>query len=183
MEIEIESKALISQENYNDLLQKYDIISSLTQVNHYFETEDQEFLANNSAMRVRVKNDTYELTLKIKALHKNIEHNFMIKKQQFEEILETRLIPNEIHELINIDSKLTRYDVISTTRNIFMYMDHKIEVDMTNFNPEVDYEIEIESDSIETANLIMQNLLSDNEIPFNSSVTKLARLANYKSKR
>src|SRR5699024_12827782 len=78
-EIEIEFKNLLTKEAFDYLLKAFLFpTNGQTQVNYYFETEQFDIQKNKCALRIREKNNTYQLTLKEPHLHGILEiHNYL----------------------------------------------------------------------------------------------------------
>src|SRR5690606_41963739 len=74
-ELEIEDKNMLEQNEYNRLLEAFEVKAEeiKTQTNHYFDTKDFSLKAKRCALRIRVKNEDYECTLKTPALEGNYE--------------------------------------------------------------------------------------------------------------
>ena len=75
--IEIEYKNLLTKQDFERLVQFFKIESNqfFTQQNHYFDTTDFRLKKSGSALRIREKNETYELTLKQPAAEGKLETN------------------------------------------------------------------------------------------------------------
>src|SRR5690625_3099304 len=64
-EIEIEYKVLLTKKEFEKIASSLPFsANSVTQVNHYFETNQFNFKKQQSALRIREKNNKYTLTLK-----------------------------------------------------------------------------------------------------------------------
>lgn len=178
MNYEYEAKALINIDDYNKLLSQYEINSSIYQVNTYFETKDNWFREHKSALRIRkIGSNPAILTLKIQIEDGNEEYDYELSQNQYTKLMDN-LIPPNFTFPITIP-KLDQKVVISTTRKVFTYLKHNIELDESNFNGTTDYEIEIEANSISIANDIMDTLAQENKITINSSCPKIARYFKY----
>ena len=64
--IEIEAKVLLLKEEYDTIIRELqlDKYRKVTQTNHYIDTKDSFLKRNGIALRVREKNEEFELTLK-----------------------------------------------------------------------------------------------------------------------
>ncbi len=183
MEREYEAKALVSQTDFEKLKGRFEIIDTVNQTNIYFETKDNFFKANNSALRIRLKNDTYQLTIKKRDADGNTEWNYQISKNIANNIINTKSINlanwefpfnEELHEL-NIYT-------IKTTRFCLKYNNYIIEADETLFNKTIDYELEIEAESLKLANALLTDLQKSTHINLLPSKAKIARYFEYNKK-
>ena len=76
---EIEFKQMITASIYNKLQEKYFKDSVLfKQVNYYIDTPDFKLKEHCSALRIRVKDNQYEMTLKTPAKVGLLEYNYIV---------------------------------------------------------------------------------------------------------
>lgn len=180
MEKEFEAKSLIKSSNSENVylkLQPY-FVKCIEQSNIYFDTEDDFYKKNNAALRLRKKNDYYELTLKVKKIDHNQETNIKISKIEYEEILSTKQFNYDLPLKHNIDSKLN-LSTIFTIRNVYNYNNIIIEFDKSYFNDYFDFEIEIEANNSEIANQNLNEVLNFLEISKIKSESKISRFHKY----
>lgn len=181
MTLELEQKALITEQQHDSLLNKYEIIDTKVQTNIYFETEDDYFKTLSSALRVRIIDNKYQLTLKIKAAQAgHTEYNYEIERSELENMMQTKQVPKQLSHMITKGILLTRHAIITTERKTFNYLDHIVELDKTDFGDNIDYEIEIESTDFSRATKTMDALLKENEIEFKPGCSKIKRYYQYK---
>lgn len=164
---------------YKAIHKKYNLVCQIKQINYYFETKDQYFKNSNSALRVRIIDDSIELTLKIKTSDGSIEHNFIIEDSIFNDMMSAFTVPNQLLDLIHDDIIIDQIIKIETTRSVISFRDYKVEVDLTNFGTTIDYEIEVEAETMCKAQEILDIFLSDNDIVFTNSSPKIARYFKY----
>ncbi len=180
MILELEQKALITKQEHDYLLNKYEITSTKVQTNIYFETDDDYFKTLSSALRVRVIGDTLQLTLKIKAAQTgHTEYNYDFTKLELEEMMTTHKLPKQLHSIVDKNILLTKHAIITTERKTFNYMDHIVELDKSDFGSTVDYEIEVESTDLHLAKNTMNSLLIENNIEFKEGCSKIKRYFEY----
>ena len=93
--IEIEFKNLLTKEAFERISQFFQIDSStfVSQQNHYFDTSHFDLKKQNSALRIREKQETFELTLKQPAAEGLLESNQMILKKEAEAFLNEGRFP------------------------------------------------------------------------------------------
>ncbi len=178
MNFEYEAKALISFEDYTNLISNYDIIETINQTNIYFETADEWFKYNKSALRIRmIDSEPTILTLKQKIKDGNIEHDFVLNTTETNSLINNFILPET--ELPLNDIILTKQFKMSTLRSKFSYNNLIIEVDRTDFKGVIDYEIEIEAPNIKIANETLKQLAQENNISLHPSAPKIARYFLY----
>ena len=172
---EFEDKCLINESDYYNIISNEKIISSVTQTNYYFDNKDY-LKDNNMALRIREKDSIYELTLKTKTNNGNVEKNIDIDVNIFNNMINNHVLDKQLCEQLEIPiSTFNSLKVIKTTRSSFNFNDHIVEVDFNTFNQTHDYEIEIESSSLEVANSVLNQLLDKYNITKQDSAPKIAR--------
>lgn len=180
--LEIETKAMIDEREYNYILSLYSN-KSYIQTNYYID--DKEFsLSKQYGLRIRFKNNQYELTLKISAEEGKIEINQNITENDFLNYKNNHIFPigeveNKLNEL-NIDiNSLFIFGEMTTTRTDIKYNGSLISVDKSVYCNVVDYEVECESTSLIKANNDLKTFLKEKDVDFKiNHLTKLARLIN-----
>ncbi len=178
MNFEYEAKALISFEDYTKLISSYEIIETINQTNIYFETADDWFKHNKSALRVRtIEGKPAVLTLKQKIKDGNIEHDFPLSSEEKSLLINQFTLPET--ELPFTDIILSKQFKMGTIRSKFLYNGLTIEIDQTDFNGIIDYEIEIEAPNIKIANEAIKQLAQENNISLHPSAPKIARYFLY----
>lgn len=178
--LEIETKALISEKEYNHILSSCDN-KSYIQANYYID--DKNFsLSKQYGLRIRFKNNKYELTLKISAEEGKLEINQNITENDFLNYKNNHIFPigevkNKLSELnIEINS-LFIFGEIITTRTDINYNGSLISVDKSTYSNVTDYEVECESTSLIKANNDLKSFLKEKDVDFKiNHLTKLARL-------
>ncbi len=179
MQFEHEAKSLISKLEFEKLLKKYNLNQYIHQENIYFESIDNYFKNNNSALRIRNYNNLrYELTIKIKDQNMtNQEYNYPLTKAQFDQIKNTYKLPE--YDYPFLIPTLTSCVSTATKRYQLPYAGHLVELDYTIFNQSSDYEIEVEAKSADIASRIMNEFLAENSLTFSKSMPKIARYFLY----
>src|SRR4051812_48650717 len=149
--IEIEYKNLLARKDFNRLSQFFQINSSqfFTQQNHYFDTKDFDLKKLASALRIREKNKTFELTLKQPAAEGKLESNQAIYKTDAEAFLNEGLFPaGEVQAIIKqaglnpLDFKY--FGTLRTDRAEVSYRGGLIVLDHSFYAEKEDYELEYE---------------------------------------
>lgn len=172
---EFEAKCLINENDYNNIINNENIISRVTQTNYYFDNDDY-LKDNNMALRIRKKDNTYELTLKTKTENGNVEKNIDIDVDTFNNMVNNHVLDKVLCDQLEISiSTFNSLKVIKTTRSSFNFNNHIIEVDFNTFDQAYDYEIEIESSCLELAYDVLNQLLDKYNITKLDSAPKIAR--------
>ena len=161
--METELKLMLDRQGYEFWLQSA-TIRELRQVNHYFNLAEFE----NMMLRIREKEETYELTLKVSELEKagvfvNREMNYRISQADFSEYVKNGISTKLLNQIYNINLPLHTADYLgslTTYRSIVMWKDVKLELDKNEYFDVVDYEIECESDDLQTLEEIKEMLKS-----------------------
>ena len=77
---EIEFKQLLSKDHYQAIYDTYFLDTKpFSQTNYYIDTPNFDLKSHHSALRIRIKDDTYEMTLKVPAEIGLMEYNFDTK--------------------------------------------------------------------------------------------------------
>lgn len=178
--IEFEAKALLKKKDYEKLINSYPE-KIYSQTNYYIDYNDLS-LSKHFGLRIRQKENIFELTIKIKNKDNNLEINQKISKQQFNNFKENNIFPKgevltKLNEF-NVNIQLLKiFSYMTTYRKDIKYQNSLISIDKSEYNNLIDYEIECESSSKENASKILMLFLKENGIEFNSNTTtKLQRL-------
>jgi uncharacterized protein YjbK len=175
-------------------------VSTFTQINYYFDTEELSLKDRDTTIRIRKIIEPlkkYELTLKT-PLRKSNNSNIKIKNEfsldldeQIAECIITKgnfknyyfllnQILNEVKEEICPD-KITLIGNLKTIREIYLldYNYDPINIDISSYLGEEDYEIEWETDKVYEAANILVKILNKLEITVsNNTLSKNTRFIN-----
>ncbi|MEH6946516.1 CYTH domain-containing protein [Peribacillus asahii] len=180
--IEIEFKNLLSKEAFERLVHYFQIApdSFITQQNHYFDTKDFDLKKQYSALRIREKNEAYELTLKQPAKEGLLESNQALSKQEAEAFLHNGLFPEGPIQALLIQAKLNPSDFICfgslrTDRAELPFQDGLLVVDHSFYAGKEDYELEYEVQDAESGEKIFRELLETLQIPLQETENKVKR--------
>jgi uncharacterized protein YjbK len=177
-QIEKEIKYLINEADYSKLvsLQNAD---SIVQINYYFDTCDLWCYQNNVTIRIRQKNDNYELTTKQKtkaslSYHHSIENNIKLSQRMFENYLSKGIEPNQLG--LYIGNHLYFIGKLETYRSK-LNLGHGVvlDVDKNQYNNTVDYEIELEFEDYSQIDIIEQFLAAQKIDVRKAEYSKFAR--------
>lgn len=181
--IEIEAKVLLTKEQYDTVvsylhLQRY---RKIKQTNHYVDTLNRVLKDNDFALRVREKEDLV-LTLKTPLSEGLLEKNQTLSWREYEALEDSNIFPHgnikSFLELCGFDTSELRVLASLTTHRIELeYEDGLVSLDENFYGDNIDYELEIESSSMERAEELVKRLLNEagiTEFKFNK-LSKQAR--------
>ncbi len=187
-EIEIEFKNLLLIDEYQRLVKHFRLSDSkeTIQENHYFETADFQLKNQHAALRIRVKEDNCQLTLKqpnpngagLLETHADLTSNeaeqwikgSFTPKKEVQRALETMDISL---------SELQYGGMLKTYRIETSYQDTLIVLDKSEYNDHTDYELELEAKDEQYGLQVFQTILDNHDIPKRKTANKIERF--YKS--
>ena len=181
--IEIEAKCLITKEEYNQVIDFYkaDKIKKIKQTNYYIDTEDLKLKQFGMALRIREKENDFELTLKAPLAEGLLEKNEIISWKQYETYKEDNVFPDcplvDFIKMLNIKVEdLKILTQLTTDRIEIKDIDESgvLSIDKNSYNNVIDYELEFEGPSIEKASAVLEKICLDAKINY---------IANTKSKQ
>ena len=170
--LEIEFKTKISEEIYNNLMKEYNLEKQiLTQINYYFETEDN-FLKNNKiTLRIRQKGEQYKLTSKLHTDEGTQETHIYLTKNDALKMIENGFNAH----IIGFPHYVKNIAKLQTERVSFLYKKGKMFFDKNTYYGNTDYEIEFEADSKDEGKIIFLNFLKEKNIPYEKLKSKSYR--------
>lgn len=185
-ELEIEFKNILTKEQYESLLQKFQVSDEmiLRQTNHYFDTKDFHLKKLSSGLRIRETKDHVVCTLKERtAANTHLETTDNISREQadlmlkgngfFAESVKARLLQLAIPiEQLGVFGSLTTDRVELTYKGGTIVFDHSFYLNCD------DYEVEYESYEESLGKEIFNNFLQENNIPKQTADKKIARFMN-----
>ncbi len=185
--IEIEFKNMLTKIEYESLLKYFKISQSqiFSQENHYFDTPDFALKSNNSALRIRKKGGTYEMTLKQPANEGLLETNQVIGEEEVlmaihQGILPTGIIRSLIEEYQISFSTIEYFGSLITERVELEYKQGLLVLDHSIYLSKEDYELEYEVEDYQFGEKIFLELLKQLKIPSRKTENKIVRF--YKQK-
>lgn len=185
--IEIEAKVLLLKDEYNAIIEKLNLqkYRKIKQTNHYIDTPDRYLKKNGIALRIREKDEEFELTLKTPLSEGLLEKNENISWRDFENLSERQIFPdgNIRKFLLILGVKVSDLKVLTSLCTERIHVEFEgfgLTLDKNIYSNIVDYELEVESSSIERAQQEIENILNECDIKnfsFNK-VSKQARALN-----
>ena len=150
--LEIEFKILITKDIYNRIINEYPPNRTYQQTNHYLLHPRLSKL--RYSLRIRDKNNQFELTLKQPQKQGTLETNLMIDQETKDKILNHQLVENEVFDKLkplNLNSMMFITDYYLTTiRHEIVTNEGLICVDFNSYNHLYDYELEYEVNDYQT---------------------------------
>ncbi|WAA08648.1 CYTH domain-containing protein [Fervidibacillus albus] len=185
--VEIEFKNLLTKQEFDRLKNHFSIqeIDFFCQVNNYFDTPDFLLKTNGMALRIRKKNNSFELTLKEPNEVGLLETNEPIAKEDVQAMLAgTSFFQGEIKtrlEQLNIRTDtIVHFGQLTTFRAEFPYRDGLAVLDKNLYFKMVDYELEYEVTDEKIGEKHFTDLLHTFQIPRRKTENKIVRF--YKEK-
>ena len=169
---EIEFETLISEEKYNELIDKFGLDNNVfAQTNHYFDTDDTKLMAEKTVLRIRQKGNNYKITKKTRAEVGADETHILISKEKALDYLKDGFdasvigIPYFVHKI----AELTTYRVSTPYKNGTLFFDKSV------YYGKVDYEIEYEVDEVKEGMEDFKQFLNSYNIEYKESIRKSKR--------
>ncbi len=178
--IEIEAKVLLRKEDYEKLISLFPNEKGYAQTNYYIDSEERILAKEGIALRVRLKNGAYEMTLKTPLSEGLLEKNCPLSEEEFI-ALQKGLFPSKdiarFLTMLDIDvSKLKILTSLTTYRIDVHYRDGLLSIDRNEYSGKTDYEVELEYNHLDGAQKVLKSLLNENNIPCEfSKATKVHR--------
>ncbi|MBY0121009.1 CYTH domain-containing protein [Bacillus sp. S/N-304-OC-R1] len=180
--IEIELKNIVTKEEFNSLIQYFNFCEEdfFSQENHYFDTKDFALKKAGCALRIRQKNNQFELTLKQPHNEGLLETNEYIEAHTAEKMFQSgEIISQSIKNLIremNIDpANMQYFGSLTTRRAETKYNNGLIVLDHSFYLNKEDYEIEYEVSNREEGLEVFSSLLTQLRIPLRKTENKIMR--------
>ena len=180
--IEIEAKALVSQEDYRTLCHAFPGVERYRQTNYYIDSEDHILVKEGIALRIREKAGIYELALKTPLSQGLLEKTNVITMNQFAMLRDFNEFPQadikRFLTMLDIDvSKLKILSSMTTERIDIAYEGGLLSLDRNTYNGVTDYEIEFEYNNMKEAERILSDLLESHKIEVKLSTISKSRRA------
>ena len=169
--IEIEAKALVSKADYEKLALKYKNYGAYIQVNHYIDSMDGILSKEKLALRIRERDNHFEMTLKVPLSQGLLEKNCTWNKETFVNFRDNGVFPDgDIKKMLNmldIHTKSLKIITSLTTERIDVpYENGKLSIDKNTYSGMNDHEIELEHNNEGDAEKYLEQLLKENAIPY-----------------
>ncbi len=179
--IEIEAKALVSEKEYLSLVALFPSHPAYTQTNYYIDTQDRLLAKEGIALRIRERDDRFELTLKTPLSEGKLEKNALISREEFDAFLLKGIFPkgDTARFLTMLDFNVEDLRILTslkTKRVDIEYENGLLSLDKNTYSGITDYEIEFEYNNLQDAEVILKNFLESHHVPcVFSKATKVHR--------
>lgn len=181
-EIEIEFKNLLNEDEYSRLENFFNIKDKEANphINHYFETENFDLKKKQAALRIREKDNYYQLTLKEPHPEGLLETHDTMSTEEAASWINNNIIPKpqvavQLNEL-GIDFAALRYGgTLTTNRKETVYKDTTIVLDYSTYNGQEDFELEVEAYDKTHGEKVFRELLSELNISKKETPNKIQR--------
>lgn len=184
---EIEFKQLLSQSQYQSIYNKYfSEMQPFSQTNYYIDTDQFDLRSHKSALRIRVKDDYYEMTLKVPAEVGLMEYNFETHViPELNKELVANDLPLEITEQLNkmnVDvNQLVILGALTTSRLEKEVQGNLLVLDKSDYLNYQDYELEYEVEDYDDGLIQFKMILEAFDIKHETPENKVQRFFNRKS--
>ena len=185
--IEIEFKNMLTKEEFQLLTIQFEIDPEQfkKQINHYFDTNSFTLKEKGSALRIREKGSSFEMTLKQPAQQGLLETNQTLTADQAEEALSTGRLPegevkDAVEGLIIDTASLQYFGSLTTIRAEIEYKEGLLVLDHSYYLNTEDYELEYEVTNESEGYEVFSKLLEELKIPLRSTDNKIKRFYSKK---
>ena len=181
--IEIESKALISQEDYSKILKHYEFETSkeYDQTNHYIDTPEFTLKQLGIGLRVRIIGSNYVLTLKAPLAEGLYEKDQIISKEEFQKLRKGESFPEGIIldfvRMFGVDPTSLKILAKLTTHRVEVEIEKinkRLCIDKNVYNQITDYELELQANTLDSGKVQLKAICDHVGITYNE---------NFKSKQ
>jgi uncharacterized protein YjbK len=177
-DLENEFATLLSEEEYNRLIDKYKDKPSNTQTNYYFDTPRFTLKASDIGLRIR-KKEKYELTYKCKKGYQIQEITYVMTEEEAKLMIEEGICPSkEINQELQStikEQKLVNYMYLSTYRVYFSYARGHAAIDKCTYVNKTDFELIYSATSREQAKKEFVELVKGLKVTYKKSQAKILR--------
>ncbi|HLR15334.1 MAG TPA: CYTH domain-containing protein [Bacillota bacterium] len=180
-EIEIEFKHLLTYDQFKHIKESLPFPQTpIVQKNHYFETIDHTLIHQSCALRIRVKNDSYVATLKEPCVEGILETHDILSEAEMKAWINDYPTPTEnIHKRL-VERGISLKDIqyigfLTTKRYSYSSEDLVYVLDESIYGNQVDYELEIESQSYSEGEQAYHHLKNKFQLEDKKPITKIER--------
>lgn len=169
--LEIEFKTFISKDQYENLLEKFNLNNKIfKQTNYYFDDSNFSLLKDKIVLRIR-KKEQYKLTKKEKGESGNNESSLYLTDSEAQNMIAQGFDASiiGINKQVQTQYHLTTYRAKTPYLGCMLFLDKSVYLDKT------DYEIELEVDNYDDGLKIFLDFLKENNIEYNKSNSKAER--------
>jgi uncharacterized protein YjbK len=187
--VEIEFKNMLEPSEFDKAASflKIGAADFFTQENHYFDTPDFKLKNKKSALRIRMKNGAFEMTLKQPADEGLLETNMQLSQKDADVCMRTGFIPDGLikEALAAMDipaDEMEYFGSLSTRRAETDYKGGLMVLDHSSYLNCEDFELEYEVTNSEEGKKEFINFLKHLNIPERKTENKIKRFYSQKLK-
>lgn len=170
--LEIEFKTKISKEEYEKLIELYNLKDKVfTQTNYYFDTPSHSLINQGIVLRIREKAHNIKLTSKTPQETGLLERHIVLEKTEAYKMIENGFDAS----IIEINEFVKNIATLKTYRAKMNYKSGILFFDMNTYYDEIDFEIEFESNNEELGLIEFNEFLNEHNITFVKMSSKSAR--------
>lgn len=180
--LEIEFKNMLTETEYDRLIQTFNIQEEQIwlQKNVYFDTKSHDLKQKGAALRIRVKNNTYELTLKTKQDVGLLETNQIISKSEYKAFKYDHVLVKGpvLDSLLTLGIDVDHLQVITdlaTKRAEISYHNGTLVLDKSFYGEIIDFEVEYEVSNFEEGQKQFETFLEEYHIERRPAQNKIKR--------
>ena len=172
----VEFRTLLSEDEYNRLIETFKGNRTDLQTNHYFDTKRFSLKAHDASLRV-IERDTLTLILKKKKGYNLLDFSQNIDSSVLEEIRKVGKAPEgeiatELIPLIG-EQKLINFLSMSTLRLFLSYKNGVLFIDKSLYLGQIDYELVYETKSHNLKEFV--KLIGEFELQYKKTEKKIKR--------
>lgn len=179
---EIEFKQILNQDTYSKIYELYfKNRSPFKQTNFYIDTENFKLKKHQAALRIRVKDDMYEMTLKIPAEVGLTEYNHSVNiEPKLDMSLQLSQLPKDIKNILEHDFNILENELkvlgnLTTYRLETDYQNELLVLDKSEYLGKTDYELEFEVHSYDEGYSKFKSLLQHFNLQHQKPLNKVQR--------
>ncbi|MEZ7609221.1 CYTH domain-containing protein [Staphylococcus capitis] len=179
---EIEFKQILTKDLYDKIFNTYfKNEKPFSQTNYYIDTKGFKLRDHRSALRIRVKDNSYEMTLKVPAEVGLMEYNHPTNVNlKMNDTLSNSKLPDDIRNIIEGQFNVSEDELIilgdlTTLRVETHYQNELLVLDKSEYLNKVDYELEFEVDSYNEGYEKFKQLLQEFDIKHEKPLNKVQR--------
>ena len=173
--IEIEAKVLITKDDYDKLMALYEdkVTDEFDQTNYYVESKNLDLKKLGVGLRIRRKGRNYALTIKAPLSERLLEKNTPITQEQYEAFKTKGIFPDcvikEYILMLGFEPKDLKIVSSLKTHRVEIPLEegkHTLSIDKNDYNKITDYELEMNSDSLNRAKTKLKEICEENGISY-----------------
>lgn len=179
---EIEFKQILDQDTYSKIYELYfKNQSPFKQTNFYIDTENFKLKQHQAALRIRVKDYMYEMTLKVPAEVGLTEYNHSVNiEPELDMSLQLSQLPNDIRNILEQDFNILENELkvlgnLTTYRLETDYQNELLVLDKSEYLGKTDYELEFEVHSYDEGYSKFKSLLQHFNLQHQKPLNKVQR--------